>query len=558
MEKKKIPIGVESFADLRENDYYYVDKSGLISELLESRASVNLFTRPRRFGKTLNMSMLQHFFDINTEKNIFDGLAVSKDAEVCSKYMGQHPVIFLSMKQVQGRGYQEAEDQLREAVSEAARKVTYLVESDKLLEEDKAYFRGMRMGKGNLANSLLRLCEFLYLHHGKKVVVLIDEYDVPLQKAEQDGYYRDMVKLISQFFGYSMKTNPYLEFAVITGCLRVSKESIFTGFNNAQIHTIADEKYDEWFGFTDSEVRELLEYYECSEYYQITREWYDGYLFGKEHVYCPWDVINWCYRLRNESVDIPQNFWVNTSSNEIIRRFAEMADQQTRDEMGWLIEEKKICKKLNLELTYDELNGSVENLWSVLFMTGYLTQCGREADGRFWLKLPNREIRNLFIGILNKWFQDRVLNDRDGLKEFFEALDERDPERLEECLNYLLEESVSFLDGGKTDEKENFYHGLILGMLKNRTGWITLSNREAGDGRLDLVAYPRRGKYAVILEFKYTGKEKELDAAANTALNQIDEKRYESYFSGNRPEELVLLGMAFCKKRCRVLMRNRD
>ncbi len=550
---KKLPIGIDDFAMLREHDFYYVDKTGMIRELLHNWGSVNLFARPRRFGKSLNMSMLRYFFEIGSDPHLFDGLTISKDTALCEQYQGQFPVMSLTLKQVSGQDCAEARSHLWAAVSFEAGRFSFLRSSDKLDDVDREIYRQLQTRCGEVSESLLQLSRLLFKHYGKKVIILIDEYDVPLQKAEQNGYYQKMAELMSQLFGYGMKSNPYMEFAVVTGCFRIAKESIFTGFNNTKVHSIVDEQYDEWFGFTDAEVREMLAFYSRSKYYELTKKWYDGYLFGKTHVYCPWDVISWCDQLVNSSDYFPRNFWANTSGNDIIRRFADRADEHTRDQLGYLIEGGSVRKHLNLELTYNELDKNIENLWSVLLMTGYLTQNGRDEAGYYELRIPNREITNLFIMIADNWFTEKVLGDEEGLKEFFSAIDHGDAAAIEECLNIYMEEAVSFLDSGKTNEKESFYHGLLLGMLNRRPGWITKSNREAGNGRLDVVTYPKRGKNAAVFEFKYTSDVNKLDEMAQKVLMQIRTRHYDSYFSPRKLQKIEHYGIAFHKKQCRVM-----
>ncbi len=554
MERKKIPIGIEDFGDFRRKDYYYVDKTGMIKELLENCGSVNLFTRPRRFGKSLNMSMLKYFFEVGTDKTVFGGLAISREKELCEQHMGRYPVISLSLKQVYGLSFQEAENSMRSLIHMEAARFDYLQDSEVLSARDKELMMEIRTKKSECTEAVLEMSRILHTHHGQKVIILIDEYDVPLQKAEAEGYYRQMVTFISKFFSGSMKTNPYMEFAVVTGCLRISKESIFTGFNNPKIHMIIDKEYDEWFGFTDTEVKEILAYYGQSEQYGITKEWYDGYLFGREYVYCPWDVMNWVNQLYRNEDHIPRNYWANSSGNQMVRRFAEIADEDTKEQLGRLLEDKSIRKKLDFEITYDEIDESIENLWSVLFMTGYLTYKGRDENGDFELILPNREIKKLFREIVEKWFKDRVLKDEFGLSEFFKALDAADAQRMEECLNYYLDESISYLDGGRLEEKESFYHGMLLGILKSRTGWAVKSNREAGRGRLDIATYRKLGRRGIIFELKYAREENELEAAAREALKQIEEKNYDSYFKGKVMEQITHYGIAFYKKQCKVLM----
>ncbi|MCC8161851.1 MAG: AAA family ATPase [Lachnospiraceae bacterium] len=399
MENKKMPIGLDSFADIITHNFYYVDKTDMIRELLENWGKVNLFTRPRRFGKSLNMSMLRSFFEIGTDKHLFDGLAISKETKLCEEYMGQYPVISLTLKDVSGKDFQTAVSGLWAVVSMEANRLNMIYDlqnSNKLDDVDKSLLTGMRTKTGDLAGSLNVLSYLLKKHCGKNCIVLIDEYDVPLQKAEAGNYYRDMVGLISAFFSSGMKSNDNIFFAVVTGCLKITKESIFTGFNNPKIHTLVDEQYDEWFGFTDSEVREMLTLYDRSDFYNITKEWYDGYLFGNVKVYCPWDVINWCEQLVKTTDRVPRNFWENTSGNDMILRFAQMADSDTRDEIGILIDGGVIKKSIRFDITYDELDDNIENLWSVLFSTGYLTQRGREADGRYALAIPNREVTDIF------------------------------------------------------------------------------------------------------------------------------------------------------------------
>ncbi len=553
MTLKKLPIGVEDFQTMCQNDYYYVDKTGMIAELLRNLGTVNLFARPRRFGKSLNMSMLKSFFEVGTDKSLFNGLAISKEEKLCAEHMGKYPVISLSLKEVKGLSFEEAMRSFYGLIRREASRFDYLQKSDALCEEDKAAMMQLRtISDGSIEETVLEMSKILYNAYQEKVVILIDEYDVPLQKAEEEHYYREMVSVISKFFGSSMKTNPYMVFAVVTGCLRISKESIFTGFNNPKIHTIADERYAEWFGFTDEEVREMLAYYDRSEYFELTKEWYDGYLFGKEHVYCPWDVINWCDKIAKTSDRFPENYWANTSGNSLIRRFADIADEETKEEMEVLLAGGTITKQLNMEITYDELDDSIEHIWSVLFMTGYLTFTGRDEEGAFKLRLPNKEITKLFRNIFEKWFMDKVKNDTEGIKAFWEGLESEDAEVMKDNLDYMLVDSVSYMDGGKQSETESFYHGLMLGILKSRPDWVVKSNREAGAGRLDIVIFKRRGKDAVIFELKCVKDEKKLEQAALGALEQISKQNYDSYFTSQRPTKITHYGVAFYKKKCLV------
>ncbi len=553
MTTKRMPIGIDDFAKLLTNDFYYIDKTGVIKELLENWGEVNLFTRPRRFGKSMNMSMLKYFFEIDTDKSLFDGLEISKNTALCEEHMGQYPVIAVSLKQVSGGSYERAEANIRNIISIEAQRFPFLLESDKLTEEDKARLRELRLGRGLLDDSIYNLSRMLHKHYGKKVIILIDEYDAPLQKAYENGYYDDMVKLIRQLFGYALKSNESLFFSVLTGCMRVSKESIFSDLNNPIIHSISDERFDEWFGFTDAEVVGMLDNLGLGEYYDLTKEWYDGYLFGKQNVYCPWDVINWCSQLLNTTDRIPQNFWVNSGGTDIIRQFAEIADSSTRDQIGDLIEGRSVRKHLAPDLTYRDMMSKPENVWSLLYTAGYLTQCGRHDDGSYDLCIPNREVKNIFVTKIDEWFKARVLDDSDGLSEFFTAFTSGDAAAMEDCLNYMLGESISYLDGGKYEDKETFYHGLLLGMLNTRRGWEIKSNREAGNGRADITAFNLRTKEAYVIEVKYTRDENDLDADAQKALEQIDTQMYDRYFSARRPKSITHYGAAFCKKLCRVM-----
>ncbi|MCD8020926.1 MAG: ATP-binding protein [Clostridiales bacterium] len=553
MKKKRMPIGIDNFSSIITQGFYYVDKTGMIKELLDNWGQVNLFTRPRRFGKSLNMSMLQHFFEIGTNISLFEGLEISKETNLCDAFMGKFPVISITLKQVAGRTYQRAEDNIKNILKLEARRFPFLLESDRLDEEDKEELRELRSGKSLVDSSLYSLSRLLCKHYGKRVIILIDEYDAPLQRAYENGYYDDMVKLIRQIFGYALKSNEFLYFSVLTGCMRISKESIFSDLNNPVIHSISDEQFDEWFGFTNAEMVRMLEDLDLLEYYEITREWYDGYRFGQQDVYCPWDAINWCNQLLNTSDRVPQNFWVNSGGTDVIRQFAEQADSMTRDQIGELIEGKTVRKKLTQELTYRDMMDQPENIWSILYTAGYLTYRKRFDDGSYELRIPNREVKNIFIAKVDAWFAARVLEDEDGLQEFFSAFVAGDAEALEDCLNYHLGESVSYLDGGNYEDKETFYHGLLLGMLNSRRGWEIKSNREAGKGRPDIVAFHLRKKDAYIIEVKYAKEESDLEAEAKDALEQIDRQLYDQYFSTRKAKSVIHYGIAFCKKMCKVL-----
>ncbi|MCC8028267.1 MAG: ATP-binding protein [Lachnospiraceae bacterium] len=589
MGKLRMPIGVDDFAEILTQGFYYVDKTGMIKELLENWGKVNLFTRPRRFGKSLNMSMLRYFFEIGTDRSLFDGLAITKETKLCGEYMGKYPVISISLKQVSGDSFEEARQQLWSSIAEAAEQLDYLQKSKRLNNRDKKKIFDLSEGKGNQQEALRLMSRMLNKHYGKKVMILIDEYDAPLQKAYENNYYDDMVTLIRQIFGYALKSNDSLFFSILTGCMRVSKESIFSDLNNPKIHSISDERFDEWFGFTEDETVRMLDYLGLDEHYEATKEWYDGYRFGEQDVYCPWDVINWCDQLLNTSDRIPQNFWVNSGATDIIRQFAEQADSVTRDQIGALIEGRTVRRKLAQDLTYRDMMDRPENIWSILYTAGYLTHRVRYEDGSCDLCIPNREVKNIFITKVDSWFTAKVLEDEDGLDEFFAAFTSGNAEALEDCLNYCLAESVSYLDGGKYEDKETFYHGLLLGMLSTRKGWEIRSEREAGNGRADITAFHLRRKEAYIIEVKYSrdterltadvqegkltmdaqkeelavdaqeeklaadAQNEKLTMDAQEAINQINRLRYDPYFSGRSPKSIRHYGIAFRRKQCRVL-----
>lgn len=554
MEKIRMPVGIDDFADFHQMGYCYIDKTGMIKELLESPGKVNLFTRPRRFGKSLSISMLKYFFEIGTDKSLFDGLAISKEKDLCEKYMGQFPVIVITLKQVTGETMSEARKQLWESVIESVDSFDFLQESEKLSSRDLLTLQKLSEGSGNLEASLKQLSRILCKHYGRKVIILIDEYDAPLQKAYENGYYDRMVKLIRQFFGYALKSNDSLYFSVLTGVMRVSKENIFSDLNNPDAHSMVDPQYGEWFGFTDEEVRQLLETCGLQDYYGITKDWYDGYRIGKtENIYCPWDVVKWCKALLTDRDAVPENYWENVSENECIRTFAQMADSTTRDEIAHLIAGGTVNRKLIQELTYRNMTGSLDNIWSLLFMTGYLTQRGRNEDGTYELCIPNREINSIFKTKIEEWFKNKILEDTDGLKSFYTALDAGDAEALEDCLNYHLGESISYIDGGTYEDKETFYHGILLGMLRSRKDWEVRSNREAGSGRPDITVFNIRQKVAYIIEVKYSKKEEELPADAQEGLDQIHRMHYDQYFSMRFPKRIRHFGIAFWKKQCKVV-----
>ena len=493
--RKKLPIGIDSFEKLRTNDFYYVDKTGFIADLLRDWGEVNLFTRPRRFGKTLNMSMLKCFFEIGTDKSLFDGLKIAENKELCAEYQGQFPVIFISLKSVDGLTFASAVAALRTVIGDEAGRFRFLAQSNQLDANDKKLYHALTavengtfsMSDAVLADSLKTLSQLLAKHYGRKVVILIDEYDVPLDKAFQGGYYDEMVSLIRNLFGNALKTNDNLQFAVLTGCLRISKESIFTGLNNLKVHTIADPRYEEYFGFTDADVDEMLAFYGLTSHKQVMQDWYNGYQFGKVSVYCPWDVINYCDLLRADPEAEPENYWANTSGNGIIRRLLQKADQTTRDEVEQLINGETIVKTVRQELTYRDIEDSIDNIWSVLYSTGYLTSRGRLPGKQMKLALPNREVRELFIDLVKDWFREETRADTSRINRFCAAFPKGDVATIQDMLHDYLWDSISVRDTAvRSSMKENFYHGMLLGLLQSQESWIVRSNAETGIGYSDI------------------------------------------------------------------------
>lgn len=550
----KTPVGIENFEDIRRQHFYYIDKTKLIEQLMSNWGKVNLFTRPRRFGKTLNMSMLKSFFEIGTDKSLFDGLYISQNKELCEEYMGKYPVIFLSLKGVDGLTYDKAKKMLAEIIKEEADRHYYLKTSDRLTEEDRYSFQEMLVGDDeNIENSLKNLSRFLYKHYGQKVVIIIDEYDVPLDKAFMNGYYEEMVTLIRGLFGQALKTNDFLQFAVLTGCLRVSKESIFTGLNNFKVLSILDTRYDEHFGFTDSEVKKLLDDYGLSSHLAEIKEWYNGYHFGNADIYCPWDVINYIDELRYDETVRPQDYWSNSSGNAIVRRFIDKADTRTKDEIERLIAGESIEKDISPELTYDELDKSIENLWSVLFTTGYLTHHGCTESGKYRLAIPNREVRNLFIKKIREWFGDTSRNDGKKLEEFCNAFYEKNPMKIEQLFGDYLWNTISIRDTvAAKEKKENFYHGILLGLLGYKENWLTKSNAESGIGYSDILVEIPDNRTGVVIELKYA-EDGDMDTACARALEQIEEKNYVDKLKQDGMRNFIRYGIACYKKDCKVV-----
>ena len=551
----KLPVGIDDFKKIREAGFYYVDKTKLIEQLLQSWGEVTLFTRPRRFGKTLNMSMLKSFFEIGAEKSLFQGLYISEKEKLCAEYMGKYPVIFLSLKGVEGLHFADAQKMLRTIINNEVRRHYYLKTSDKLTVEDRKQFEKMLLNEDvNLVDSLRLLSQLLYLHYDQKVVILIDEYDVPLDKAFKNGYYQEMVSLIRGLFGQALKTNEFLQFAVLTGCLRVSKESIFTGLNNFEINSIVDIEHEEGFGFTDAEVMQMLKYYHCTNRYSDIKEWYDGYHFGNADIYCPWDVINFVKKLLTDSNAKPSAFWINSSGNDLVKLFVDKADQSTKDEIERLVAGESVTKRIRLDLTYDEIENSIDNVWSVLFTTGYLTNIGNPESGVYELVIPNREVHEVFVLQIQEWFQRSVAKE-ESMPEFSKAILEADAEGLQKQLNVIMSRMISVLDTkAREEQKENFYHGLLLGLLRgSNPDWLIKSNRESGDGYSDILIEPENPDAGIIIEVKHAASISGLDKACENAMAQIKNRRYDEALRENGRCEILAYGIAFHKKRCRVV-----
>lgn len=555
MEILKLPVGIENFEDIRKSGFYYIDKTMLIEQTLNNWSKVTLFTRPRRFGKTLGMSMLRSFFEIGTDKSLFNGLYISQNKSLRDEHMGKYPVIFLTLKGVEGLTFAKAKSMLSEIIKDEADRHYILNSSEALTSVDREAFMKILTGnEENIENSLKTLSRLLYKHYGKKVVILIDEYDVPLDKAYQNGYYHEMVSLIRGLFGQALKTNDYLQFAILTGCLRISKESIFTGLNNFKVLSIMDARFDEQFGFTDSEVEELLAAYNLDSHFTEIKEWYDGYHFGNADVYCPWDVINYVDLLRFEPTAKPQDFWSNSSGNALVRSFIDKADVQTKDEIERLIAGEYIEKEISQELTYDEIDKSIANLWSVLFTTGYLTKQGVTDDGKVRLSIPNREIKNLFIKKIREWFSDTTANDGKTLEQFCNAFVEKDTEKIEQLFGDYLWNTISIRDTAVAkDKKENFYHGILLGLLGYKASWLIKSNTESGTGYSDILVEVPNNRTGIVIELKYA-ENGDMAAACDEALKQIEEKSYVDKLKQDGMRNFIKYGIACFKKDCKVVV----
>jgi hypothetical protein len=558
--RKKLPIGIDSFEKIIRHNFYYVDKTEMITELLHNWGEVNLFTRPRRFGKSLNMNMLQSFLEIGCDKSLFNGLKVSREKELCEEYMGKFPVISLTLKNVEGLNFESARKALKNTLGMEAWRLSALAESSRLTEEEKNSYKALtvvddhgdfKMSDATMEKALLILTVLLEKHYGKKAVLLIDEYDVPLDKAFQYGYYDEMVSLIRNMFGNVLKTNSSLFFAVLTGCLRIAKESIFTGLNNFNVFSITSVQFDEFFGFTDDEVAEMLKYFGLSDYHETIREWYDGYQFGKKAVYCPWDVISYCRNLCADPDAIPEDFWSNTSSNSIVSRFIDKANKQTRDEIENLISGETVIKEIKQELTYNELDKSIENLWSILFTTGYLTQRERIDSRKLRLAIPNREIKELFELQIREWFQEKSSEDIKKLDKLCMAFPDGDAETIEDLFNDYLWNTISIRDTAVKGRKENFYHGVLLGLLSHMENWAVWSNIESGEGYCDILLEVPENRVGVVIEMKYA-QEDRMEAACTEALKQIEQRQYAARLKSDGMKNIVNYGIACYRKHCKV------
>lgn len=561
--KAKLPLGIENFEEMRTRGYYYVDKTGLIRTLLENPGKVNLFTRPRRFGKTLTMSTLRYFFEVGSDSALFDGLRISREKDLCEEFMGKFPVISITLKGATGRTFPEARAMLRRAIGNEAMRFQFLLESERLTKMEQSLYESVvnidKTGAYTMSDELLKdslrvLSRLLEKHYGKKVILLIDEYDVPLDKAYQSGYYDEMVELIRILFGNALKTNESLDFAVLTGCLRISKESIFTGLNNFKVFTIKDVRYREFFGFSDEEVREMLIFYGFDGQYDAVKEWYDGYRFGNLGIYCPWDVVNYCEDLRDGNVARPQNYWVNTSSNRIIRKLMEKADKEIRDELELLINGGSIKKAIRQELTYRDLDSSIDNLWSILFTTGYLTQCGQDDGDLTELVIPNREIQWIFEEQVWEWMKKDVRKDFQKLESFCKAFEEGDTEAIESGFNSYLRKTISLRDNSvRKVTKENFYHGILLGLFAGMEGWLVRSNAESGEGYSDISVEIEDKDMGIVIELKYA-ENAAFDEGCRKALQQIRDRNYEEELLDDGMKTIRRYGIACYKKRCKVVL----
>ena len=563
MKNLKLPVGIEDFQEIRRNGFYYIDKTGLIEQLLDSLGKVNLFTRPCRFGKSLNMSMLRYFFEIGTDMTLFNGLHIMQRKDLCDEYMGRFPVVFLTLKGVDGLTFEKATNKLIKIVALEAERFIFLKNSDKLTDNEKQRYCALvkmqdgkyAMDEDTLESALQTLSELLYRHYGQKVVILVDEYDVPLDKAYQNGYYKEMVSMIRSLFGEALKTNEFLQFAVLTGCMRVSRESIFTGLNNFKIFSITDARFDEQFGFTEDEVGKMLKDYHLEEHLAEMKEWYDGYHFGDADIYCPWDVINRVDDLCDTPEAKPKCYWINSSGNALVKRFVSIANRTTQDEIEHLIAGEPIEKSVRLDLTYDEIDKSIDNIWSVLFTTGYLTQADMTEQGAYKLVIPNKEVRTVYISQIQEWFKQKIADNTEQMAHFWKAIEDGNAEIIEQYLNQTLSNTISVFDTKAPEmEKENSYHTFLAGMLTGNTDWVVKSNVEAGEGFADIIIKPQNPNDGIIFELMYSKEASGLDKACERAIKQIRDRRYLEYLKNDGHHNMIFYGIAFYKKRCKVVV----
>ncbi len=559
----KLPIGIDDFKKIRESDFYYVDKTKLIEKLINNCGKVNIFTRPRRFGKSLNMSMLKCFFEIGTDIDLFDNLYISSNKELCKKYMGKYPVISLTLKDIEGLNFNEAFKRFSELIGHEANRFDFLLDSDKLSSNDKERYGSLialnngkySMNKRTLVNSLELLSSLLYKHYNQRVIILIDEYEAPLYKAFNNGYYDEMVSLIMSMYANALKGNEALEFAVLTGCLRLPQKIIYGGFNNFRYLSILDFRFNDTFGFSENEVKELLAYYNQDDYFEETKKWYDGYRFGDVDIYCPWDVINYVDLLNISSNKTPQPFWINTSSNDLVKRFIYMADKKTRDDIERLVVGEVIEKEIHQELTYDEIDKSIDNLWSVLFTTGYLTQVGVNEDGFFKLKIPNEEIRTVYKKQIREWFNTTIQEDTNSLNKLWNDFKNGNCEEIENYLNKTLDNTISIFDTKSHDGKKEYaYHMFLTGVLSTNRNWIVKSNLESGDGFADLIIETDNYNSGIVVEIKHSLTYEGMSDSCLEAINQIKDKRYDTYLKNEGRNDILIYGIAFCKKRSKVVV----
>ena len=558
--KLMMPTGIEDFKEIRTDGYYYVDKTSLIEQVLDKRSKVTLFTRPRRFGKTLNMSMLRYFFETGTDSKLFNGLYISQNAELCEKYMGKYPVIAISLKGVDADSYTKAKAQIIKIINREARRHRLLLKSEKLDSFDKELLTQLlsrNMEEDTITSSLQELTELLEAHFSKKVVVLIDEYDVPLAKAYENGYYNEIVLLIRNLFGNVLKTNDSLAFAVLTGCLRIAKESIFTGLNNFKVYSITNTEFDETFGFTNEEVRKMLVYYGLDSHFEEVKAWYDGYRFGNADVYCPWDVVNYCEDHKENTNAELQNYWMNTSGNEVIQHFVDSMNDPhmlTKSELELLVSGDTVVKQVDEMITYKELYSNIDNMWSTLFMTGYLTQRGKEPDGRYHLAIPNREICDCMVRRVLALFKRSVSQNRELLRSFCNAMLASDASTMEHALTEYMGKTISIRDSFAKSIRENFYHGLLIGILGSQGAWKATSNKESGDGFSDILIEVNEDdlRIGMVLELKYSKTENALDKECDDALQQIEDKNYDQELREKGYTKILKYGIAFYHKKCRV------